>query len=206
MNIEIRPARPEDADAATPLVYSSGPAVFSYVFSHRTRVDAQEYLRRTLRKESGEFGYGSHVVAELDGGIVGAGASFSGRESGRHLVAAVRSIFGTYGAVSGMRVVRRGIHAESIVKPPKGDEHCVAHLGVSPDLRGHGIGTRLVEYLLDVGRQKGRNTAILDVSVENPRAEELYKRLGFEVAHEIKSNYQNETAAIPNHRRMERVL
>ena len=66
--------------------------------------------------------------------------------------------------------------------------------------------SRLVEYLLDTGRELGRKTAILDVSVENPRAEALYTRMGFKVTAERVSGFKNETARVPNHRRMERSL
>lgn len=201
----MRPARPDDADAAAPLIYSSGPAAFDYVFSHRTPTSAREFLHRVFQRPGGQFGYRNHVVAVLDGEVVGTGAAYSGRDALRFTIAAPRTIFGNYG-MRAFAVIRRGIQVESVIPPPKANLHYIAHLGVSPDLRSHGIGSRILEHLLEQGRAMGRKTAALDVSVENPRAEALYERLGFRTVHEIQSRLANETATVPHHRRMERPL
>ena len=203
MDIQIRPARPEDAEAAVPLIYSSGPAAFDYVFSHETRLAATGYLRRALEHPNGEFGYRNHVVVELDGQVVGAGAAYSGREAQSFMFTALRQIFGWYGLVSGVLVSRRGLQVERVVQAPKGDMHYITQLGVSPELRGHGIGRKLVDYLIELGRAKSRTLAALDVSVENPRAQALYERIGFTVTRELKSTMENSTARVPHHRRME---
>ena len=203
MNIEIRTATPEDADAAIPLIYSSGPAAFDYVFSHRTRISAKEFLHRVFQEPGGEFGFRNHVAVVCDGEVVGTGAAFSGEAALSYTLAMLKGIFRHYGALGAFPVMRRGLQLESIVRPPKGRLHYIAHLGVSPDRRSHGIGTRLVEHLLNEGRRLGRETAALDVSVENPRAEALYERLGFRTTVEIPSNLENQTARVPGHRRME---
>lgn len=206
MNIEIRPAAPEDVSAAVPLIYSSGPACFDYVFSHRTKLNAQEFLRKAFQKRQGEFGYANHIVATLDGHVVGTGAGFCGREMPAFSIAAFTGIVGGYGLRQAAGVLRRGLQVESIVRPPSGNLHYIAHLGVTPELRGQGIGVQLVEHLLEMGRERGRRTAALDVSVENPRAEALYLRMGFIVTAERVSGFKNETARVPNHRRMERPI
>jgi hypothetical protein len=36
MQIQFRPATPEDVEQAIPLIYSSGPAAFDYIFTHNT--------------------------------------------------------------------------------------------------------------------------------------------------------------------------
>ena len=203
VDILIRPARPEDAEAAVPLIYSSGPAAFDYVFTHQTHLPATGYLRRALEYPNGEFGYRHHVVVELDGEVVGAGASFSGRDALGFMPTALRQIFGWYGLIGGARVSRRGLQVERVVQVPKGDLHYISHLGVSPELRGHGIGRKLVDHLIELGRAKGRTLAALDVSVENPRAQALYERIGFTVTSELVSKLDNDTARVPNHRRME---
>ena len=56
MDIEIRAARPEDVETAVPLIFSSGPDTFNYVFSHRTHTNAEGFLRRTFVKETGGSG------------------------------------------------------------------------------------------------------------------------------------------------------
>ena len=203
MNIEIRPAKPEDAERSVPLIFSSGPAVFDYVFSHNTAIHAKEYLSGVFQTEGGEFGYGTHFVATLDKTVIAAGAAFSGEAALAYLFAAARGIFSHYGVLKSPGVIRRGLQVESIIKPPKGDLHYIAHIGTDPDYRSRGVGGKLVEFLLEEGRRLGRTTAALDVSVENPRAEALYDRLGFTVTQELKSKFENTTARVPDHRRME---
>ena len=52
----------------------------------------------------------------------------------------------------------------------------------------------------------GGKTAVLDVSVENPRAEALYGRLGFVVTKEMRSSDQNRYSRVHHHRRMARPI
>ncbi len=203
MDITIRPARPEDAELLAPLVYSSGPAAFDYVFKHRTDVDAIEFLTRSLKTPDGEFGYDCHWAVELAGEVVGAGAGFTGEHPVGYMISALKRILGTYGLVAGSGVIVRGLRMESMVKPPKGAEYCVAHLGIRPDFRGKGLGDRLIRHLLDQARSRKSPVAVLDVSVENPRAQALYERLGFVVTAERPSKLVNSTARVPHHRRMD---
>lgn len=206
MEVTFRDARPEDVEDAVPLIYSSGPAAFDYVFSHGTRVNARGFLGRAFVDERGEFSYRHHRVAVWEGEIVGVGACFSGEDARYFTVPVLRQIFGCYGPVTGLAVVRRGLQVERTVEPPKGRLHYIAHLGVVPELRGRGIGAQLVEHLLGIGRVQGRTTAGLDVAVTNPRAQRLYERLGFAVVRELESRYENATAVVPSHRRMERAI
>jgi ribosomal protein S18 acetylase RimI-like enzyme len=202
MEVVFRPAKPEDAEAMVPLVYSSGPLVFEYVFSHQTKVNAKEYLFRVLQKPAGEFGYETHIVGTVDDKVVAAGAGYTGATTFPFFISAVKQIFGTYGLIGGIKVSRRGLHTESVIKPPKGKEFCVSHLGVDPEMRGRGIGEKMVNHLLEQGRELGGTKAVLDVSVENPRAEALYTKMGFTTEQEMVSEYSNETGRVMNHLRM----
>lgn len=203
MDIQLRPARPDDAEAAVPLIYSSGPAVLDYIFCLHDRRDVFACMRRGFERNAGELGHGIHTVATLNGELVGIGASFAGDTTLGFMIAGARNVFGYYGFANGVGVIRRALQVERIVKPPKKNEHCVAHLGVSPEWRGKGIGEILIRHLLDQGRTFGRAVAVLDVSVKNPRAQVLYERIGFRVTRENESSLRNQHATVPGHRRME---
>ncbi len=203
MNLQFRPAAPDDAEAAVPLVYSSGPAAFDYVFAVPGKADAQAFLRRAFRDGRGEFGFRNHVVGEFDGRIVAAGAAWDGTANATFALAATRQIVACYGLGAGTGVMLRGLRVEAIVQPPGRRCWYVAHLGVLPELRSRGIGDTLVRHLLDVGRARGHTLAALDVATTNPRAEALYARLGFRTVHERPSTLANGRASVPNHRRME---
>jgi ribosomal protein S18 acetylase RimI-like enzyme len=206
MNLRFRPARPSDADAAAPLMYSSGPDAFNYVFKLRPNDDVLEYLRIAFRDDRGELGYANHTVAEFDGEVVGLGTAFSGRDMFKFMTGGLMGLLSFYGPLQTPRIVSRVFGMERVIEPPKGDLHYVAHLGVTPDLRSRGIGRRLVEHLLDGGRALGRTTAALDVAVLNTRAYTLYERLGFKPIRESKSNFVNAHGHVPDHIRMEMKL
>src|SRR5712691_5597064 len=78
MKVAFRSAAAADVEAAVPLIYSSGPAAFDYVFTLDGGPTAEDFLRRAFVDGAGEFGWRNHVVGELDGRIVAAGAGWSG--------------------------------------------------------------------------------------------------------------------------------
>jgi ribosomal protein S18 acetylase RimI-like enzyme len=201
--MQIRPAGPEDADAAVPLIYSSGPAAFDYVFHVPGRATARDFLRRAFVDGAGEFGFRNHVVGISGDEVIAAGAAWSGRSNLRFAVAAARQIFVVYGLAAGAGVVSRGLQVESIIQPPRRDCCYVAHLGVRAELRGRGHGESLVRHLLAWGRRQGLTHAALDVAVTNPRAQALYERMGFKVTRELASRLSNAQATVADHRRMD---
>ena len=198
--VRFRDSRAEDARASAPLVYASGPESCDYVFT-----GALAFLTQALARRGGEFGYGTRVVAELDGRVVASGA---GWPQGGVRFAAETAISAV--AHAGWRAVpgiyRRGMQAERIMPPPAPGEYYVGHLGVDPALRGRGIGEALVAHLLAPARCAGCRVAVLDVSAENPRAQALYTRLGFAVTATRESRFANAHGRIPTHHRMERLL
>ncbi|MCU9950830.1 GNAT family N-acetyltransferase [Pseudomonas sp. PDM13] len=182
MALTFRPATPADAPAIAPLVYRSGPAAFDHAFARGGR-SAVDFLRWTLAREAGEFGYRLHWVGEQDGRIVATGTAFSGEANLRNSLAALGQIVGFYG-FGAAAVIRRGLQLERIIQPPPAATCYLAHLGVAEGLTGQGIGQRLIDHLLHLGRHDGLQRAALDVSAANPRAQALYERLGFVVEHE----------------------
>lgn len=59
------------------------------------------------------------------------------------------------------------------------DEIGIDTLAVTAAVRGHGLGSRLLEATFDYGRRLGKRAARLDVVDTNPEARRLYERLGF---------------------------
>jgi ribosomal-protein-alanine N-acetyltransferase len=78
-------------------------------------------------------------------------------------------------ALSGDRVVG---YAGAFVLPPDSDVQTIA---VSPDQQGTGLGGRLLDALMDVGRRAGCTHMMLEVRADNTSAASLYERRGFAV-------------------------
>lgn len=206
LRVQFRRAGPDDASVAVPLIYSSGPAAFDYVFSTRGSGDAQAFLQRCFVDGAGEFGWCNHWVGMVDGRVVAVGAGFGADSKWPFTLAAARQILGHYGLRQGMSVIARGLRVESLIRPPDGDMHYLAHLGVLPELRGRGVGRALIDQLIGTARDAGRRRVALDVAVSNPRAEALYRRAGFKVVSERRSRLARGETRVPDHRRMERVV
>jgi Acetyltransferases len=99
-------------------------------------------------------------------------------------------------------VIRRGLQLERIICPPPRRTLYLAHLGVTPALRGEGLGSQLIDHFLQIGRSAGLPLAALDVSAANPKAQALYERLGFRVQVERISTLPG----VSSHRYMQRPL
>lgn len=199
----FRPALAADVDAAVPLIHSSGPAAFEYVFGLPGVGDAQVFLRHAFVDGAGEFGWRNHVVGELDGVVVAAGAGYGGATKWPFTLAAGRQILAHYGWRHAAGVIGRGLRVESVIPPPAGRMYYLAHLGVSPALRGRGFGAALVAYLLAIRSADAVGPVILDVATTNADAQRLYQRLGFAVVGERRSRLANAQGVVPDHRRMQ---
>jgi ribosomal protein S18 acetylase RimI-like enzyme len=204
VEVTFRASRAGDAAASAPLAHASGPDSFDYVFggAHGSALD---FLRHALAREAGEFGFGVHVVGEQDGRIVASGGGWLGG-SAAFARATLRSIVGAVPVLSLPAMWRRGAQAVSVMPDPVAGEFYIGHLGVDPALRGRGIGAQMVRHFLAAAGRSGASRAVLDVSVENPRAQALYEKLGFVVMATRESHFANEFGRIPGHRRMVRAL
>ena len=59
----------------------------------------------------------------------------------------------------------------------------VQTIAVVPEYEGKGIGSALLTELIAEGRRRGAADVLLEVRADNPRAQQLYLRFGFEQIH-----------------------
>ncbi|MGQ9845191.1 MAG: ribosomal protein S18-alanine N-acetyltransferase [Caldisericia bacterium] len=64
----------------------------------------------------------------------------------------------------------------------------ITTLAVHPDYRRKGIGEKLMNYILDIGKKEKYKTCVLEVRLSNEKAINLYKKLGFKID-KIKKEY-----------------
>ena len=100
-------------------------------------------------------------------------------------------------------MIRRGLQVEGLIKLPKKKEIVLGHLGIQEEMRGKGLGTKLIDALMEQATRDAESRFILDVSEENPRAKALYDRLGFVVTKKNKSTLKNKYSHVATHFRME---
>jgi GNAT superfamily N-acetyltransferase len=202
----FRGAVPSDVSDAVPLIYSSGPAAFDYVFNIGGKRSAQDFLRFAYLQGRGEFGWRAHRVAEISGQVAAAAAAFDGRAVLRFTTVSALQILRFYGPIHAWGVMVRGLRTEAIIRPPRADEYYLCHVGVREELRGQGIGARFMRNLLQGLDADRHRCATLDVAVTNPRAQLLYERLGFVVEARRSSELQNRRGRVSDHYRMSRAM
>lgn len=200
MSPDFRPALPDDLNAAIPLIYSSGPDAFEYGFTVGSR-SAQDFLGYAFADGRGFFGWRNHTVALLEQRVAGIGAFYSGHEYARLSNEVLLQMLRYYPLRAVPGLLRRALQLKAMMPPPQRDMHYIAHLGVNPALRSHGIGAALLCQQQRVARELGRRRCALDVSVLNPRGQALYERLGFVVTGA--QHFRGPAAAVADCRRME---
>ncbi len=202
MNLRFRPARPGDVDLAAPLIYSSGAEAFDYILDQGSKV-AIAFLRHAFVDGRGFFGYRNHVVIEADARIAGIGAFYSGREYNALSLGMGRQLFQFYGIKGATAVTRRSLVTLKIMPAPGRQMEYVSSLGVAPHMQSKGIGTALLSRHKKMARARQRSVYALDVSVNNPRAQQLYERFGFRVTKENQLTGAWRRVPVPATRRME---
>ena len=74
---------------------------------------------------------------------------------------------------SGEQIIGHGVMSVAA-----GECH-ILNICVHPDRQGHGLGRKLLQRLLNIGRQHHADTAFLEVRVSNRKAVDLYLSSGF---------------------------
>lgn len=198
--IQLKPCTRADVKEAVPLIYASGPDAFEFVFKSEAH-SAQEFLKFAFLKKGGEFSFENHYALWKQDEIVAIGAVFNHQMSKSFTIKDAKNIFNFYG-LSGLRVALNGLKVETLIKLPKKNEITIGHLGVKENLRGQGLGTQLIEMLMQVAEKKTAEYFVLDVSEDNQKAKLLYEKMGFVVSHHYISNFRNKFSYVPNHFRM----
>jgi ribosomal protein S18 acetylase RimI-like enzyme len=86
---------------------------------------------------------------------------------------------------------------------PRGDVLYMSSLGVDPPLRGRGIGLKLLQESLEVGRRRHLKVARL---IANHRSQQLYARAGFNLARALPRIFRQHRDLMPQPVLMEHPL
>lgn len=201
MNIYIRKARPDDVRSVVPLIYSSGPHEFDYVLNVGNKT-SRDYLSFAFPSKFGPQSHRVFKVATIANQVVGVAALSSGSEHLRLNFEGAWNVLRFYGLRNTLKIGQRSEHLETIIPLPGSAAGFITQVGVAEAFRGKGVGTVLIQYLIERCRERRLRKCALDVAITNPRAQALYERLGFKVVQENPWKYPH-TGDVPGQRRME---
>ena len=187
-----------------PLIYSSGPSAFDYVFNTGGTRDALAFLSFAYSHGKGEFGWQTHRVGEIGGRVVAAGAAFDGRAVLCFTIAGALQILRFYGPIRAWGVMVRGLRTETVIKPPRAHEYYLCHVGVPEERRSQGIGARFCAIYSKASTPIDITARPLMLRSPIRALRLLYERLGFVVEALRASKLQNRHGRVADHYRMSR--
>lgn len=162
----IRPATPADASIiASALTMALGEESMKMYCGEHYR----DILEELARMDNTQYSYNNALVAELNGKPAGAIVGYDGARLHELREPTLRLIQDRTGQVF-----------TNIENETNSDEYYLDSLGVLPEYRNLGIGGKLLTALRDKAFSEGYARAGLLVDTENPKAEHLYRSLGFQ--------------------------
>lgn len=197
--LRFRPAAAFDAHASAALVHTSGPRLIDYGFQD-SATSGEGFVAYAFADGRGLFGWRNHVVALLDGQVVGICAGYGLARYARMTVEHTAQLQKFYGMKRVFSIVQRNWHLSSLMPPPGPREHYVAHVAVRPEMRGLGVGRAIIEQQIESARRLGRRRLALDVEVSNAPARALYERCGLRAG--TVHQFTGPIGRVPNTQRM----
>jgi len=174
MTIVYRPATPHDVESAVPLLYSSAPQIYDFVYGR----EATGYLHHEFVSGWGRVGWRRCLVAEDEGEVVAIIARLDWLSYKVSEFASATGILRFYGLRRGAGILARGLGMRRLIPDVPFRSFFPQNLGVRPDRRNQGIGEHLLAHVVEEARRAGYLWLTFDVMADN-RAWRLYQRMGF---------------------------
>ena len=166
----IRPATPTDAVAVAPLMFQAMEEIVYKMIGKPHKEEAITLLKNLFEQEGNQYSYKNAWVYEENNTVIGSVIAYDGALLHTLRAPVLKQIQEHYGI-------------EIVLEDETTDgELYIDTLSVLPTAQGRGIGSQLVRHLCEVSSQP----LGLLVDVNNPEAERLYSRLGFEYANHQK--------------------
>lgn len=166
----IRKATFEDSFAISEHLFLAMEDILYAFIGEKNSKKAKELLLSFVEKEDNQYSYQNCLVAEHMKEITGAVNIYDGAKADRLTEPIVQYI---------------RTHFDINFNPEKETqqgEYYIDSFGVSPHLQGKGVGTQILKFIIKEYVDNNQLTLGLLVDEENPLAEKLYLRLGFEFA------------------------
>ncbi|RLC92531.1 MAG: GNAT family N-acetyltransferase [Chloroflexi bacterium] len=187
MNVNIRPARPEDAEFLAWVMLAAGRShmergIWDIIISQPEEKCLAVLKELSLAPPRHMCSYTEFLVAEVDGRAVAALEGYDPDTNGEltvtePLATATQKVGLTE---ADMAAGEQGLaafltcHLDTVE-----GAWVVEHVATLPDFRRQGVITRLLEAILDKGRQQGFGRAQVTFYIGNTPAERAYQKVGF---------------------------
>ncbi|MCJ0743481.1 GNAT family N-acetyltransferase [Pedobacter montanisoli] len=172
--MHIRPAKITDAEAVVNCVLLAMEEVIYQFIGENNQDKAKQFLTEMFKQKENQYSYENCWVVEENNQIIGAAIVYEGAK-----LAALREP-----VIHWLQLMfNRNFMPEDETQE---GEFYIDCIGVNSDQQGRGIGTKLLQFLIDLYVKDQQQTLGLLVDQNNPQAKKLYLRSGFKVTGEKK--------------------
>lgn len=175
LGINIRKASIFDKfEVISSLIYQSAPELFNLLCGD----EVKKIITQLLKLNQNRFSYHYVYIAEIEGEIMGIALLIPTQ---------VQKANSDYTKVLNWWQQWRWYLVENLIlkRIIKTDypenSYYLANLAVKPEYQSLGIGTKLIQYCQQQAKRQGATSLWISVSIDNPRARQLYQKQGFEV-------------------------
>ena len=179
----VRPAEPRDDRAVAALMYETAAGRFDLYAGNRER--ALTVMSRTSPRHGNDTSRDGVIVAEIDGQIAGAVASFPAVEEVARRRRVLRHALVRRPPWRWPRILRNARLGEQISPDPGPDALYIDALAADERFRRRGVGTALLDATAERARELGLRKLALDTGAANAPARALYDGYGFRLTGEV---------------------
>lgn len=166
--MKIRKATIEDSQRIAELMFLAMEDILYAFMGAKDTAKAKELLLYFITREDNQYSFQNCLVAETGNEITGSITIYDGAR-----LQDLREPVAEY--------IRTNFNAAFIPEDEtEPGEYYIDSLGVCPSHQGKGIGTQMLEFVIHEHVHIKRRTLGLLVDEDNPNAERLYLRAGFE--------------------------
>jgi ribosomal protein S18 acetylase RimI-like enzyme len=163
----IRKATPDDSDSIAAYLFLAMKDIVYNFIQEKNPEKAWTLLLHFAKNDNNQYSYQNCWVVDIDGHVVGAINVYDGAQ-----LSQLRQPVVDY--------IREKFNQDFVPEDETSPgEYYIDTLAVSPDHQGKGIGTSLLQFVIDEHVRKQNHTLGLLVDESNPNAKRLYLKLGF---------------------------
>ena len=177
-NLTFRPARPEDAATAGPLVFETFPKVATFLIGLGSEERAKAIITHLFAMPGHRFSYEVTQLATFEGRIIGLMVTYPGKRHHKLDSKLDKLVLKQY-RMRGKIALTIRAWPLMWVKEVSRDEYLVGNLAVRGRYRGRGAGSAMLKYVEEIAREAGYLKIALRVAIENQAARKLYERMGY---------------------------
>ena len=171
----IRPAKETDATFAGRLLFATFPRKASFILGLGDEKRAKGILTKLFPLPDHRLSMTYAHIAMYQGRKVGIMLTFPGRDIGRLDWKFYRHLLGQYGFRGKIAIIQRGLPL-IFMKECAPDEYFLSNIALKRQMRGLGMGSRLLAFVEAQARQAGYHKVSLRVAIDNLDAKRFYQR------------------------------